>query len=50
LGVEHGALVVQRAFLAAHIAAFKIPVRFWEEHEALPRLGTEKVDKRTLNF
>ena len=37
-----------RAFLARHIAAFKIPVRFWEEHEALPRLGTEKVDKRTL--
>ena len=37
-----------RAFLASHIAAFKIPVRFWEEHEALPRLGTEKVDKRTL--
>ena len=37
-----------RTFLASHIAAFKIPVHFWEEHEALPRLGTEKVDKRTL--
>jgi long-chain acyl-CoA synthetase len=37
-----------RAFLAEHIAPFKIPVRFWEVHEALPRLGTEKVDKRTL--
>jgi acyl-CoA synthetase (AMP-forming)/AMP-acid ligase II len=37
-----------RTFLAAHIAAFKIPVRFWQEHDALPRLGTEKVDKRTL--
>ena len=37
-----------RVFLASHIAAFKIPVRFWQEHEALPRLGTEKVDKRTL--
>lgn len=37
-----------RAFLQEHIAPFKIPVRFWEVHEALPRLGTEKVDKRTL--
>ena len=37
-----------RTFLAQHIAPFKIPVKFWEEHEALPRLGTEKVDKRTL--
>ena len=37
-----------RTFLARHIAPFKIPVTFWEEHEALPRLGTEKVDKRTL--
>ncbi|MFY7838023.1 MAG: class I adenylate-forming enzyme family protein [Novosphingobium sp.] len=36
------------AFLAEHIAPFKIPVRFWEVHEALPRLGTEKVDKRSL--
>ncbi|MGV3510488.1 MAG: class I adenylate-forming enzyme family protein [Novosphingobium sp.] len=37
-----------REFLKEHIAPFKIPVRFWEVHEALPRLGTEKVDKRTL--
>ncbi|WP_068076177.1 class I adenylate-forming enzyme family protein [Novosphingobium lentum] len=37
-----------RAFLARHIAAFKIPVRFWEVDEPLPRLGTEKVDKRAL--
>ncbi len=37
-----------RAFLGKHIAAFKVPVKFWQEHEALPRLGTEKVDKRTL--
>jgi acyl-CoA synthetase (AMP-forming)/AMP-acid ligase II len=37
-----------RAFLAGHIAAFKIPVKFSEEQEALPRLGTEKVDKRAL--
>ncbi|MBF9151602.1 class I adenylate-forming enzyme family protein [Novosphingobium jiangmenense] len=37
-----------REFLKAHIAPFKIPVRFWEVTEALPRLGTEKVDKRSL--
>lgn len=37
-----------REFLKQHIASFKMPVRFWEVHEALPRLGTEKVDKRSL--
>ena len=37
-----------REFLKEHIAPFKIPVRFWEVDEALPRLGTEKVDKRSL--
>ena len=37
-----------RAFLKEHIAPFNIPVKFWEVHEALPRLGTEKVDKRAL--
>lgn len=37
-----------RAFLVQHIAGFKVPVKFWEVHEELPRLGTEKVDKRTL--
>jgi acyl-CoA synthetase (AMP-forming)/AMP-acid ligase II len=37
-----------RTFLGQHIAAFKIPVKFWKENEALPRLGTEKVDKRAL--
>ncbi len=36
------------AFLKAHIAPFKVPVRLWEETESLPRLGTEKVDKRAL--
>lgn len=36
------------AYLAEHIAPFKIPVKFWEVGEALPRLGTEKVDKRAL--
>ena len=37
-----------RAFLLERIAGFKVPVRLWQEHETLPRLGTEKVDKRTL--
>ena len=37
-----------RAFLQARIAPFKVPVRLWQEHETLPRLGTEKVDKRAL--
>ena len=37
-----------RAFLAGHLAPFKVPVRFWRETAALPRLGTEKVDKRAL--
>lgn len=37
-----------RKFVAERIAAFKVPVRFWQERESLPRLGTEKVDKRAL--
>ncbi|MCZ8019177.1 class I adenylate-forming enzyme family protein [Novosphingobium sp.] len=37
-----------REFLKANIAAYKVPVRLWQETETLPRLGTEKVDKRTL--
>ena len=37
-----------RDYLKATIASFKVPVRLWQEHETLPRLGTEKVDKRTL--
>ncbi len=37
-----------RAFLLQHIAPFKVPVRLWQEKESLPRLGTEKVDKRAL--
>ena len=35
-------------FVGERIAAFKVPVRHWQVHEALPRLGTEKVDKRAL--
>ena len=34
-----------QTFLAGRIAAFKIPVRIWIADEALPRLGTEKIDK-----
>ena len=37
-----------RDYLKSTIAPFKVPVRLWQEHETLPRLGTEKVDKRTL--
>ena len=37
-----------REFVAARIAAFKQPVHFWREDVPLPRLGTEKVDKRAL--
>jgi long-chain acyl-CoA synthetase len=37
-----------KAFLKSHIAPFKVPVRLWEEKDSLPRLGTEKVDKRAL--
>ncbi|MDF8332027.1 class I adenylate-forming enzyme family protein [Novosphingobium cyanobacteriorum] len=37
-----------RAFLKEHIAAFKVPVKLWEVADPLPRLGTEKVDKRSL--
>jgi long-chain acyl-CoA synthetase len=37
-----------RGFLLERIAPFKVPVRLWQERETLPRLGTEKVDKRAL--
>lgn len=36
------------AFLSAHIAAFKVPQRIWIAEDALPRLGTEKIDKVSL--
>ena len=36
------------AFLHQHIAAFKVPARIWLSDDALPRLGTEKIDKVTL--
>ncbi len=34
-----------QAFLKEHIAAFKVPARIWLAADALPRLGTEKIDK-----
>jgi long-chain acyl-CoA synthetase len=37
-----------QAFLADHIAAFKVPARIWVSTVALPRLGTEKIDKVSL--
>ncbi len=37
-----------RAHLETRIAGFKHPAVFFEEREHLPRLGTEKVDKRAL--
>ncbi|MBY8823778.1 class I adenylate-forming enzyme family protein [Sphingomonas colocasiae] len=33
------------AFLRPRLAAFKLPARIWFSVEALPRLGTEKIDK-----
>lgn len=35
-------------FLSEHIAAFKVPTQLWRAREPLPRLGTEKVDKRAV--
>ncbi len=39
-----------RAFLLERIAPFKVPLehQIWISHEALPRLGTQKIDKRTV--
>lgn len=36
------------AFLSQHLAAFKVPQRIWIAADALPRLGTEKIDKVSL--
>ena len=37
-----------RDFLATRLAPFKQPTVYWQAHEALPRLGTQKIDKRGL--
>lgn len=35
-------------FLAVRLARFKLPQRLWRRAEPLPRLGTGKIDRRTL--
>ena len=39
-----------REFLLTRIAPFKVPLEehIWVVDEALPRLGTQKIDKKTL--
>ena len=37
-----------REYLASKLAPFKIPAYFWQVHEPLPRLGTQKIDRVTL--
>jgi acyl-CoA synthetase (AMP-forming)/AMP-acid ligase II len=37
-----------RAWASQRLAPFKVPMKIWQATEALPRLGTEKVDKRAL--
>jgi len=41
---------VLRAFLLERIAPFKVPMehQIWIAQDALPRLGTQKIDKRTV--
>ena len=37
-----------REFLAERLASFKIPQHLWRVEDELPRLATQKVDRRTL--
>jgi len=37
-----------RGFLEGRLAPFKMPTRLWKSDETLPRLGTQKIDKRTV--
>jgi long-chain acyl-CoA synthetase len=37
-----------RAHLNERLASFKVPAYIWQEHEGLPRLGTQKIDRVTL--
>jgi acyl-CoA synthetase (AMP-forming)/AMP-acid ligase II len=37
-----------RDFLAPHLAPFKIPAQMWRAEGPLPRLGTQKIDKRAV--
>jgi long-chain acyl-CoA synthetase len=36
------------AFLSARLAPYKVPCRIWMSNEALPKLGSEKIDKVSL--
>ncbi|MDP4917827.1 MAG: long-chain fatty acid--CoA ligase, partial [Haliea sp.] len=46
-GASLGAAELQ-AFLREHLAAFKVPLHFWLQHEALPRIASGKIFKRQL--
>jgi acyl-CoA synthetase (AMP-forming)/AMP-acid ligase II len=37
-----------RDFLDGKIAQYKLPSHIWIHHEPLPKLGTGKIDKKTL--
>ena len=37
-----------RKFIAVELAGFKVPERIWISPAPLPRLGTEKFDKRMV--
>ncbi len=37
-----------RRYLETRLASFKQPEKIWQADEALPRLGTQKIDKRSL--
>ncbi len=37
-----------REFLSTRLAPFKVPVRIWVSADPLPKLGTEKIDKKSL--
>jgi len=39
-----------RDFMGEELAAFKVPERIWISPQPLPRLGTEKFDKRTIRM
>ncbi|WP_188235874.1 class I adenylate-forming enzyme family protein [Sphingopyxis sp. LK2115] len=36
------------AFLSARLAPYKVPCRIWMSNDALPKLGSEKIDKVSL--
>ena len=46
-GASLGAAELQ-AFLREHLAAFKVPLHLWLQHEALPRIASGKIFKRQL--